>query len=142
MLVAGKNFNNYTENEQDFYITTRVKEIETTPRSKLAMFFISLLAAFTLSVMKILPLFIGLLIVIGITSFIRMVKFSEMKRAIDLNLFFILVLALAIGKAIYNSGVATLFAENLIQIFNSNPLGVLIAIYIITNIKDNKWKNT
>jgi di/tricarboxylate transporter len=104
------------------------------PNWKIYWFFIFLAGAFALSVAKMLSLFVGLLVVIAYTSVVKMVKLDEVKRSIDFNLFFTLVLALAVGKAITNSGLASLFGDTLIGFFKSSPLYSLIALYILTNI--------
>lgn len=95
---------------------------------------ITLLTVFVLSVVKVLPLLLGLLIVIALCAIIKMVRFNDLRKGIDLNLLFILVLALALGKAISNSGVAGLAANTLINIANGNPFWILVSIYIITNL--------
>jgi len=134
LLVAGPDFNNLVENEQDFFLTTRIKKIETIPEWKITLFFATLLGAFTLAFTGVMPLFIGLLIVIAITAFTKLAKFEDIKKSLDLNLFLILVLALALGKAIFNSGAAAVFAEKLIGLFKDNTIGMLITIYVVTNI--------
>jgi len=134
LLIAGKSFNRYTENEQDFLVTSKVKEIQSIPRWKKIVFFGGVLVAFVLATLKILPLFISLLVMIGVAALIKMVKFPQLKAAIDLNLLFILVLALAFGKAITNSGVAEITSDFLFKIFGTNPLVVIIILYVVTNI--------
>jgi len=134
LLVAGQNFISYSENEQDFFVTSRIKQIEIIPQWKKTLFLVTLLTVFVLSVIKVLPLLLGLLMVIALCAIIKMVRFSDLRRGIDLNLLFILVLALALGKAISNSGVAGLAANTLINIANGNPFWILVSIYIITNL--------
>jgi di/tricarboxylate transporter len=132
LLVTGNNFT--AENDQDLNVITKVKQIDRMPNWKIYWFFIFLAGAFALSVAKMLSLFVGLLVVIAYTSVVKMVKLDEVKRSIDFNLFFTLVLALAVGKAITNSGLASLFGDTLIGFFKSSPLYSLIALYILTNI--------
>jgi len=132
LLVTGNNFT--AENDQDLNVITKVKQIDRMPNWKIYWFFIFLAGAFALSVAKMLSLFVGLLVVIAYTSVVKMVKLDEVKRSIDFNLFFTLVLALAVGKAITNSGLASLFGDSLIGFFKSSPLYSLIALYILTNI--------
>jgi di/tricarboxylate transporter len=132
LLVTGNNFT--AENDQDLNVITKVKQIDRMPNWKIYWFFIFLALAFALSVAKVLSLFVGLLVVIAYTSVVKMVKLDEVKRSIDFNLFFTLVLALAVGKAITNSGMATLFGDGMIGFFKSSPLYSLIALYIITNV--------
>lgn len=132
LLVTGNNFT--AENDQDLNVITKVKQIDRMPNWKIYWFFLVLALAFALSVAKMLSLFVGLLVVIAYTSVVKMVKLDEVKRSIDFNLFFTLVLALAVGKAITNSGMAALFGDGLIGFFKSSPLYSLIALYIITNV--------
>lgn len=132
LLVAGQNFS--PERDEDFTMVTRVKKIEKIAIWKTVVFFILLLAAFALAVAKILSLFITLLVVIAFTAIANMIKLEEVKRTIDFNLFFILVLALAVGKAITNSGAAEFFADSIISVIDQNKIMALFALYIITNI--------
>lgn len=134
LLIAGKNFYRYSENEQDFLITSRIKEIQSIPKWQKTFFFICLITFFLLAATEKLPLFIGLLILIGITALIKMVKFPSLKNAIDLNLLFILVLALAVGKAISNSGIAQISSNFFINLFGHNIISVLVILYITTNV--------
>jgi len=132
LLVTGKNFP--TDAEQDIQVVTRVKKIERMEGWKVTVFYIILLAAFALSAVKILPLFIGLLCVIGFIAVTDLIKLSDIRRTLDFNLFFMLVLALALGKAITNSGLAGYMADYIINIANDNTLLVMIGLYLITNI--------
>jgi len=134
LLVAGPDFNTFVENEQDFFITSRIKKIERIPEWKITLFFATLIGAFVLAFAQVMSLFIGLCIVLAVTAFIKLIKFENVKKSLDLNLFLILIFALAIGKAISNSGIATLAAEQITTLFNNNAVIVLIAIYILTNI--------
>jgi len=132
LLVTGKNFP--ADAEQDIQVVTRIKKIERMEGWKVTVFYIILLAAFALSAVKILPLFIGLLCVIGFIAVTDLIKLSDIRRTLDFNLFFLLVLALALGKAITNSGLAGYMADYIISIANDNTLLVMIGLYLITNI--------
>ena len=132
LLVTGKDFP--TEIDQDIQVVTRVKKIERMEGWKVTVFYTFLLAALFLSAIKILPLFIGLLVVIGFIALTNMIKLTDIRRTLDFNLFFLLVLALAVGKAITNSGVADQVAGYLIHLTRDNPLLVMISLYLITNI--------
>ena len=132
LLVTGKNFQ--TENDQDFQVITKVKKIERMEGWKVTVFYIILLTAFTLSAVKILPLFIGLLCVIGFIAVTDMIKPADIRRTLDFNLFFLLVLALALGKAVTNSGLAAQMADFIIIFASDNTLFVMISLYIITNL--------
>jgi len=134
LLITGRSFTRYSENEQDFLITSKIKEIQSIPIWKKFVFFGGVLTAFVLATLKILPLFVSLLLMIGVAAIIKMVKFPQLKAAIDLNLLFILVLALAFGKAITNSGVATIAADFFMNLFGTNPLTVMIILYLLTNL--------
>ncbi|MBE0648316.1 MAG: anion permease [Bacteroidales bacterium] len=132
LLVTGKNFP--PDAEQDIQVVTRVKKIERMEGWKVTVFYVILLAAFTLSAVKILPLFIGLLCVIGFIAVTDMIKLTDIRRTLDFNLFFLLVLALALGKAITNSGLASYMADYIINFSGDSTLLVMISLYLITNI--------
>ncbi|MFH1160112.1 MAG: hypothetical protein V1733_04100 [bacterium] len=76
------------------------------------------MSAFLLSAIKLLPLFIGLVCVIGFIALANLIRLTDIRRSLDFNLFFMLVLAL--GKAITNSGLAGQLADYIIHITRGN----------------------
>jgi di/tricarboxylate transporter len=97
---------------------------------------LSVLGAFILSGTTSLGLFKALLIPIILISFLNMIKMEDLRNSIDVDLFLILVMALAIGKGISNSGAAGLLAGGMATLLKPlhSPLAALAGIYILTNV--------
>lgn len=132
LVVTGRSFR--PENDQDISVISKVKVIERVEGWKVTVFYALLLSALFLSAIKILPLFIGLICVIGFIALVNLIQLTEIRRSIDFNLFFLLVLALALGKAITNSGLAAQLADHIIHFARGNSLLVMIGLYLIANI--------
>lgn len=66
----------------------------------------------------------------------RVIKVNDLKNGVDIDMFIILALALAVGRAISTSGADDLFANNIIRILEPfhSPMAALVGIYILTNI--------
>ncbi len=137
ILVTGKDFQARPEADRDFYRISRLKHMQYFGKPKKIILFGGLIAAFLLASFKILPLFAGLLLLLLLLALQKTITLDDLKKTLDLNLFFILVLALAIGKAVHNSGAADFIAENVLHLFSHDPISILIGIFIITVIITN-----
>lgn len=136
LLVAGPDFSASVKSSNDLYLISQVKEIRQVPAWKSVLFIGSMVAAFGLSAFGIFSLFKGLLLVMAVIGLLRLVKFQELKNAFDVDLFLVLVFALAIGKSIHLSGADNYLAQGLLQLagpFNSKVM-ILALLYLCTNI--------
>ena len=134
LLITGEEFQEKPEVDQDLYVISRVRKFHYFNRQKRLVLFGGLIAALLLESFKLVPIFIGILGLLSILSLLKIIKIEDIKRSLDLNLFFILVFALALGKAITNSGAGDFLAHSMLSILPNSPLFALIGIYIITNI--------
>lgn len=134
LLIVGKEFHTKHEVDQDLYIVSKVKKFHFFDRRKRTVLFGGLITVLLLASFKVISLFIGLLSLFALLSLLNVLKLNDVKRSMDLNLFFILVLALAVGKAITNSGAGNHLANALISLLPQSPFYALIGIYLITNL--------
>lgn len=136
LLVAGSDFESRANDEQDFYLISRVREIHNINRFKSFSLLAGTVAAFVCAAMGVLSLFESLLLLFCGIAAMRLVKFSDLKKSFDADLYLILVLSLSFGKAISKSGLDQMIAEKIIN--GVAPLGssiaILAVIYIITNV--------
>jgi di/tricarboxylate transporter len=135
LLLAGDNFTNHLKNQSDFYVISRVKELRKPERYKIWALFGGTLLAIFLAAVKLVPLFLGLLIVLTMISLLKVVNAKDLPKNIDYNLGVIIALSLALGTAMMKTGVADMLANFVISIFL--PFGrvsLLIGIYLITTI--------
>ncbi|MCU4165647.1 SLC13 family permease [Carboxylicivirga caseinilyticus] len=135
LLLAGESFTSHIQNQIDFYVISRVKELRKPERYKIWVLFGGTLLAIFLSAIKLVPLFLGLLIVLALINLLRVVSAKDLPKSIDYNLGVIIALSLALGTAMMKTGVADMIANFVISIFL--PLGrisLLVGIYLITSV--------
>ncbi|NPA52247.1 MAG: SLC13 family permease [Aquificae bacterium] len=135
LVLAGEDFFKRAEDTTDFYIVSKYKEISKIDKKKGNFVFWGFLTVIVLSALKIIPLFVGLILLIASFVLFKIGRYSDIKKGLDINLVVIAALSLAIGKAMLVTGTADLLAS----IINSSlqPLGLfgaLLGIYLITNI--------
>ena len=136
LIVTGKDFIPRSEEAQDFYITSKLREIRNIPKHKGWVLGIGVASAFLFPALGILTLFQSLLMLMCLIVLMKIIKLGDLKKGLDMELFVILALSLALGRAISKSGADVLFAGSIIDLFhplNSN-VAVLFGIYLVTNI--------
>ncbi len=136
LLATGNDFKNRSAVSQDFYVISNLEAIQTLSPLKTWIILLGTVATFILAALEILPLFIGLMILITTIVGMKAARFGEIKRSMDIDLFAILALSLAVGKAISNSGADKYFASQIISLIEPlhSTVALLIGIYAITNI--------
>nr|WP_319399453.1 SLC13 family permease [uncultured Carboxylicivirga sp.] len=135
LLLAGENFTSHIQNQIDFYVISRVKELHKPERYKIWVLFGGTLLAIFLSAVKLVPLFLGLLIVLAAINLLRVVSAKDLPKSIDYNLGVIIALSLALGTAMMKTGVADMIANFVISVFLPfGRMSLLVGIYLITSI--------
>jgi di/tricarboxylate transporter len=133
LLLAGNNFKHNSEQAQDYYIISQIKQLHQLPLWKTSIILLGTLAAFISSALGYISLFHALIWLMAIIGMIKVIKFSDLKKSFDVDLFLILTLSLSIGKAIDKSNTADLIGNYFIHAFNT-PLLLLIGAYVFTNV--------
>jgi di/tricarboxylate transporter len=135
LCFAGEDFDKRTTDIHDFYFISKVRDFIKYEPYKLYVLFGGVLLAIILSAMKIIPLFMGTLIMIMAALSMRIVTPKDLPKAVDYNLAIIIVLSLAFGTAMLKTGAAQLVADKIIHLFMpTGNIGILAAIYFITAI--------
>jgi di/tricarboxylate transporter len=133
LCFAGEDFVKRTSDIHDFYFISKVRNYIKYEPYKLAVLFGGMALAIILSAMKIIPLFMGTLIILMAALSMKIVSPKELPKAIDYNLAIIIVLSLAFGTAMIKTGAARLIADNLIHLcMPLGKVGILAALYFIT----------
>jgi di/tricarboxylate transporter len=134
VLMTGKDFDKRI-NRREFNVLSRVKKIDNVEPKKAWMITLGAVLAILLAVFEVMSLFKLLLIYVAVALILRWVRPGELQRSLDLNLAFIAALSLAIGIAMEKSGSAQLIANGLSSVMgNFGPVGVMIGIYLLTNL--------
>lgn len=135
LILAGEDFGENEASQKDFYQISKIKEVEPLDVKQSIVVAVGMLAAIALSTFGVMSLFKGLLILLLICILTRILSFSKLNQYIDYNLLVIAALALSLGSAIENTGLANLFAKYVVDFTgNFGPLGALIGIYLLTFI--------
>lgn len=136
LLITGDAFQERATDEQDFYIISRVEKIHKMAPLKTYVVLLGTVAAFVVSAIGWFSLFESLLMLMSIIAAMQIVRFNDLKRSFDVDMYLILVLALSLGKAIVNSGLDDEISGSMLRLVE--PLGshiaVLAVVYLITNI--------
>jgi len=123
------------QGEIDFYLISQVRELRKPEKYKIWLLFGGTLMAIFLAAIKLVPLFLGLLIVLGMINLLKVVNAKDLPKNIDYNLGVIIALSLALGTAMIKTGVAGMIANFVISVFL--PFGrvsLLFGIYLITSL--------
>ncbi len=135
LLLAGDDFNTRSQDDMDFYLISKVKEVRKPERYKIWTLFGGTLLAIFLSALNLIPLFMGLLVVLVVINILGVVNAKDLPKSIDYNLAVIIALSLALGTAMIKTGVADMIANFMISIlFPFGKVVVLTGIYLITSI--------
>ncbi|MCP4122018.1 MAG: SLC13 family permease [Bacteroidetes bacterium] len=135
LLIAGKDFEKRTANRPNFYVLSKIKDLNKLDIKRSLIIIAGLLASIALSAFNVISLFSSLMILLGIMTISRIVSFRELKTLIDTNLLLLAAFALALGTAIYKTGAADLLADHMITLLSPfGVVGILFAVYIITNL--------
>jgi di/tricarboxylate transporter len=136
LLLAGHDFTQRAKDSNDFYTISRISHIGKPDKKNAYLILGGTILVFLLTAFTSLSLFKGLLVLVIVLALTRIVNFDKIKSSIDAEMFVVLALALAVGRAINNSGAADYIAIgllDLVSIFDS-PLAALFMIYILTNV--------
>lgn len=135
LLLAGSDFATHSAVSQDFYLISKIKDVHEFEWYKVAMLLGGTFLAIALSALKVVSLFKALLVLLIILSAFKIATIKDVKKGFDYKLYVIIVLALALGKAMINTGMAEMVSNVLIHIFLPlGNVGMLFGIYLITSI--------
>jgi di/tricarboxylate transporter len=136
LLMTGHDFDDRSNASNDLFVINRLKDITNFSPLKSALLGVSIVAVFTLSAFGMLTLFKGLLLIMCLIALLNFGRYNELKGSLDLDLFFVLALALGFAKAMHNSGldttIAALIKESALQI--NHPVALLFIVYLATNV--------
>jgi di/tricarboxylate transporter len=135
LLLAGDDFTKRSNDTNDFYLITRVREFRKLELYKSLTLVFGLVGAVLLSALNVISLFMALMILMILIQILKIVSPKDIPKSIDYNLALIIVLSLALGTAMIKTGMADIIANFIIGVFKPfGPLGLLTGIFLITNL--------
>lgn len=134
LVEAPRSFVIEQRNRRDFYLVSAVDDTSL-PRHDKAPLALAILGLFVVAVALrwVTPLHAALLAV-GLLYVTRCVTASMARHAVDWSVLLVIGAALGIGAAVRDSGLASEVAHGIIAMVGTNPLLVLAAIYLVTNL--------
>ncbi len=135
LLLAGTYFEARLKDTKDFFLISRVKEINRLGTARTIFLVGGTILVILLSAIGLIKFFNGLMVLLTSLVIIKVAKPKEMLKGVDFELIMIISLSLALGVAMMKSGVAEMFASGIIYVFKPlGNIGILTGIYFITTL--------
>lgn len=135
LLLAGDDFNIRSNDTNDFYLISRIREFKNLELYKSIILIGGLFAAITISALGVISLFMALMILMVVILALKITSPKDIPKSIDYNLAIIIVLSLALGTAMIKTGMADIIANFIISVFKPfGSIGLLFGIFLITNL--------
>jgi di/tricarboxylate transporter len=133
LLITGEDFYKRTQDSQDFYIISKIRDFSKLSWYKTAILTGGTIIAILLAALKITTLFISLLTLLLIILILKITSPKDIHKSIDYNLAIIIAMALALGTAMDKTGLAKTIADFTINVFRPFGLvGLMAGLYLIT----------
>ena len=135
LLLAGPSFAGRAEETKDFYPLQTIREIVRPGFLKGLLILGGLAAVIILSAFKFITLFMGLVVYLVILMLTKTADPKKVAGSIDYNLGIIIVMALALGTAMFKTGLADIVAWGIIDLMRPfGIIGIMAGLYLITSI--------
>lgn len=136
LLMTGSDFDERSNATNDLFVINRLKDITNFSPMKSALLGVGTVAAFVLSAAGVFTLFKGLLLIMCLIALLNFGRYTELKSSLDLDLFFVLALALGFAKAMHNSGLDATIASGIMEsaLQMDHPVALLFIVYLATNV--------
>jgi di/tricarboxylate transporter len=136
LILGGSDFRQRTSSTTDFYVVTLLNkppQLENQTKGWLSIF--TLLAMVTLVTFNVLSMFKAMVLTVLILILTKTITPQEAKHSVQFNVLLLIASAFGIGSALLESGTASWLAGLLTSMAKPlGSLGLLVIIYIITNI--------
>ncbi|MBN1951154.1 MAG: SLC13 family permease [Bacteroidales bacterium] len=134
-LLAKKGYEGKWYHSSDFALVSESVKEYSKPRAKgnLALVLIALMVISVVTGL-ISSMLLAASITAGLLLLLRIISYHDARNAVDLDVLLIIVAALGIGKAIDQSGLASLIASSVIKALHSlGTLGLIAGIFFLTS---------
>lgn len=135
LLLAGEDLEIRSNDSQDFYFISNVREIIKPELWKSIILLGGTGLAILLSSLGFISLFLALIILLIIILFTKIAHPKDIPKSLDYNLAIIIAMSISLGQAMINTGVAEMISAFIIKIFVPlGTLGLLFGLYFITAV--------
>ena len=133
LLLADPGIRLRTEETGDFYHLQQVRQIQKPGTLKSLLILGGLVLVIALSVAGIIKLIMGVVVYLMVLLLTKIANPKEVFKSLDYNLGLIIVMTLALGTAMYKTGLAEKFAWSMIDLMRPFGLiGILTGLYLTT----------
>jgi di/tricarboxylate transporter len=133
LLLADPGIRLRTEETGDFYHLQQVAQIQKPGPLKSLLILGGLVLVIALSVAGIIKLIMGVVVYLMVLLLTKIANPKEVFKSLDYNLGLIIVMTLALGTAMYKTGLAEKFAWTMIDLARPFGLiGILTGLYLTT----------
>ncbi|MFA6126221.1 MAG: SLC13 family permease [Bacteroidales bacterium] len=133
LLLADPGIRLRTEETGDFYHLQQVRQIQKPGALKSILILGGLILVIALSVIGLIKLIMGVAVYLMILLLTKMANPKEVFKSLDYNLGLIIVMTLALGTAMYKTGLAERFAWSMIDLMRPFGLiGIMSGLYLTT----------
>jgi len=135
LLLADPGIRFRTEESGDFYHLQQIRQIQKPGMLKSLLILGGLILVIALSVLGLIKLIMGVVVYLIILLLSKIANPKEVFKSLDYNLGLIIVMTLALGTAMYKTGLAGKFAWSMIDLMRPFGLvGILAGLYLTTAI--------
>lgn len=144
LLLVGPDFEQNAYKTDDFYAFSELPPSKVLNKKESIISITTFVLMITAVALGLITMFQGVLFSIGLFILFQLLDPEQIKRSIPFQVLLLIVSSLGIGKVIESSGVAELIASSIIQLVAENfgVIGLLVSLYIITNILTEVITNT
>ena len=134
LLLTGRSFINLWGASKDFYLISKVQDYEL-KNGKGYLPLIAFAMMILLAALNIVPILHAAFISLAVLFLAKTINHKEARKAINWDTIFVIAFSLGIGNALTKSGAAALLAEGLVSLMQTfGPIGLLLAVYLLTNL--------
>lgn len=144
LLLAGKDFEVNAYHNDDFYALTEIMNDKILNKTQSILAITTFIGMILSVAFGFLSMFTAVLFCISLFMIFDLFDSVQIKKSIPFPVLLLIISSLGIGNVIETSGVADLIARSMIHLISDHfgTFGILIGIYIITNILTEVITNT
>ena len=134
LLSVQANFIKNMEGIRDLYVISTLKSHQSTEKNRKNSFLLVILGLIIGSIIfNVIPLFVGLLVLLGMILLFNFFTFKEISEKVDIDLVLTLVCALTLGNSMTSSGLAQTFANQMVSFFGIfGNMGYTFGLFFMT----------
>lgn len=134
LLSVQANFIKNMEGIRDLYVISTLKSHQSTEKNRKNSFLLIVLAlVIGIVIFNLMPLFVGLLLILGIMLICNFFTFKDVSEKVDIDLVLMLVCALTLGHSMTSSGLAQSFANQMVSFFGIfGNMGYTFGLFVMT----------